>query len=359
MKIAIVTDAWHPQVNGVVRTLSTTVDTAKQLGHSLLVVEPSLFKTIPCPSYPDIRLAWRPTRRVESLVREYKPDAIHIATEGPLGYAARKWCIRNGFQFTTSYHTQFPEYVRARYPIPITFSYWALRQFHSAAARTMVATPSLQQGLEQHRFRNLARWSRGVNLELFQPYGKGLLDLPRPIALYAGRVAVEKNIEAFLQMKFAGTKVVVGDGPARTQLQQRFPDAIFLGFKHGEDLARTVAAADVFVFPSKTDTFGLVLLEAMACGVPIAAYPVTGPIDVVRHDVTGMLDPDLSRAAHAALTLDPADCRKHALQFTWQRSTEQFLSNLQQNLSFKWNRQSDHPNANATSTPHLIHSTTP
>jgi glycosyltransferase involved in cell wall biosynthesis len=339
MKIAIVTDAWLPQVNGVVRTLHTTVELLRQAGHDVTAIDPALFATFPCPSYPDIRIAWMPSKKLDQLLRDFEPNAIHIATEGTLGFAARKWCLRNDFPFTTSYHTQFPEYLRARYPIPLSFSYNMLRRFHGAAARTMVSTPSLEASLRTRGFSNLVRWSRGVNIDLFKPYGKQHLDLPRPIALYAGRVAVEKNIEAFLQMAFAGTKVVVGDGPARQQLQQQYPDSKFLGFKHGEDLARTVAAADVFVFPSRTDTFGLVLLEAMACGVPVAAYPVTGPIDVVKHDVCGMLDDDLARAASTALTLKPDDCRAHALEFTWQRSTEQFLGNLQPHLSFQWQLQ--------------------
>jgi glycosyltransferase involved in cell wall biosynthesis len=265
---------------------------------------------------------------LSSLLEEFAPDAIHIATEGTLGAAARKWCLRRSFPFTTSYHTQFPEYVRARVPIPLSLSYAHLRRFHSAAARTMVATPGMQRLLESRGFENIVRWTRGVDVSLFRPRDKRFLELPRPIAMYVGRVAVEKNIEAFLQLDLPGTKVIVGDGPARVELEARYPLAKFVGFKFGEDLASHVAAADVFVFPSRTDTFGLVLLEAMACGVPVAAYPVTGPIDVVTQGVTGVLNEDLRAAVLAALHLDPNQCRAFALANTWDTATRQFLSHL-------------------------------
>jgi glycosyltransferase involved in cell wall biosynthesis len=328
VKIAIVTDAWRPQTNGVVKTLSTTADGLHALGHDVRIVEPNQFKTFPCPTYPEIRLAWLPYRRVSQLLEEFGPDAIHIATEGTLGAAARKWCLRRRFPFTTSYHTQFPEYVRARVPIPLALSYAHLRRFHSAAARTMVATPAMQRLLESRGFRNIARWTRGVDVSLFRPRTKSYLDFPRPIAMYVGRVAVEKNIEAFLELQLPGTKVVVGDGPARAELEAKYPSAKFVGFKFGEELAAHVAAADVFVFPSRTDTFGLVMLEAMACGVPVAAYPVTGPIDVVTPGVTGALSEDLRMAALAALKLDPNQCRAYALANTWESATRQFLSHL-------------------------------
>ncbi len=328
MKIAIVTDAWLPQTNGVVKTLMTTTQHLRALGHELCVIEPTQFRTFPCPTYPEIRLAWFPYRQLAALLREFAPDAIHIATEGTLGAAAGKWCRRHRFVFTTSYHTQFPEYVASRFPVPLSVSYAHLRRFHGAAARTMVATPTLQQQLEARGFRNLVRWTRGVDVELFRPASKTFLNLPRPIAVYLGRVAVEKNIDAFLSMPWQGTKLVIGDGPARPGLESRFPDSVFVGYKFGEELARHVAAADVFVFPSRTDTFGLVLLEAMACGVPIAAFPVTGPIDVVRNGVTGILSEDLGSAALAALTLDPAECRDYALRHTWEAATQQFLGNL-------------------------------
>jgi glycosyltransferase involved in cell wall biosynthesis len=328
VKIAIVTDAWRPQTNGVVKTLSTTADGLRALGHDVTVIEPNQFKTFPCPTYPEIRLAWLPYGRLAKLLDDFGPDAIHIATEGTLGGAARKWCLRRGFPFTTSYHTQFPEYVRARAPIPLAVSYAHLRRFHSAAARTMVATPAMQRLLESWGFRNIVRWTRGVDVSLFKPRDKAYLELPRPIAMYVGRVAVEKNIEAFLKLDLPGTKVVVGDGPARAELEAKYPVTKFVGYRYGEELASHVAAADVFVFASRTDTFGLVLLEAMACGVPVAAYPVTGPIDVVTQGVTGELNEDLRVATLAALKLDPRQCRAYALANTWENATRQFLSHL-------------------------------
>lgn len=328
MRIALVTDAWLPQTNGVVRTLSKTAEQLRGFGNEVRVIEPNQFRTFPCPTYPEIRLAWLPYRRIGQLLQEFEPDAIHIATEGTLGSAARSWCLRHRRAFTTSYHTQFPEYIRARVPIPLSVSYAFLRNFHGAAARTMVATPTMQRLLESRRFDNIVRWTRGVDTQLFRPRDKQWLQFPRPIALYTGRVAVEKNIEAFLEMQWSGTKVIVGDGPARAALQAKYPNARFVGYKFGDELAAHVAAADVFVFPSRTDTFGLVLLEAMACGVPVAAYPVTGPIDVVQQGVTGILHENLHQAALQALQLDSGQCRAYALQHTWEAATEQFLNNL-------------------------------
>jgi glycosyltransferase involved in cell wall biosynthesis len=333
VKIAIVTDAWRPQTNGVVQTLSTTAQTLRAGGHEVMVVEPNQFRTFPCPTYPEIRLAWFPYRRLSQLLRDFAPDCIHVATEGTLGMAARSWCVRNRFPFTTSYHTQFPEYVRARAPIPLALSYAHLRRFHAAAARTMVATPTLQKQLETRGFRHIVRWTRGVDVALFKPGPKELLDLPRPIFVYMGRVAVEKNIEAFLALDLPGTKLVIGDGPERRSLQAQFPTARFVGYKFGAELAAQLAATDVFVFPSRTDTFGLVLLEALACGVPVAAYPVTGPIDVIENGATGVLDQDLRAAALAALQLDPAHCRAFALAHTWEAATKQFLGNLAPRLA--------------------------
>jgi glycosyltransferase involved in cell wall biosynthesis len=328
VRIAIVTDAWRPQTNGVVQTLSTTEQTLRAGGHEVSVVEPNQFRTFPCPTYPEIRLAWLPYRRLSQLLREFAPDCIHVATEGTLGMAARSWCLRHRFPFTTSYHTQFPEYVRARAPIPLALSYAHLRRFHAAAARTMVATPTLQKQLEARGFRHIVRWTRGVDVELFKPGPKEFLKLPRPIFVYMGRVAVEKNIEAFLALDLPGTKLVIGDGPARPSLQAKFPVAHFVGYKFGAELAAHLAATDVFVFPSRTDTFGLVLLEALACGVPVAAYPVTGPIDVIENGATGVLDEDLRAAALAALQLDSAHCRAFALAHTWEAATKQFVGNL-------------------------------
>ena len=329
MRIAIVTDAWHPQVNGVVKTLSITAEQLERWGHATLVVEPGLFNTFPCPTYPEIRLAWFPSQRIDALLNDFKPDAIHIATEGTLGSAARRWCLCNRFPFTTSYHTQFPEYIRARMPIPLAATYAYLRSFHGAAARTMVATPTMQRQLEQRGFKNIARWSRGVDLNLFKPQRKDYLPFPRPIWVYVGRVAVEKNIEEFLSMPSPGTKVVVGDGPARAEMQVKYPNTQFVGYKFGAELSAHVASADVFVFPSRTDTFGLVLLEAMACGVPVAAYPVIGPVDVIEQGISGAMNEDLGAAARAALLLDPHKCRAHALRYSWETATQQFIANLQ------------------------------
>lgn len=328
MKIAIVTDAWYPQTNGVVRTLSTTVELLRAEGTEVMVLSPQGFHTIPCPTYPEIRLSLFASRAVARKLDEFAPDAVHIATEGPLGLAARRWCVRRDRAFTTAYHTQFPEYLRARFPLPLSVSYCFLRWFHGGARRTLVATPSMRRQLEARGFGNLAIWGRGVDADLFRPRPKDILDLPRPVWLYLGRVAVEKGVEDFLGLDLPGTKLVVGDGPARAALEERHPDAVFVGFQHGDDLARFVAACDVFVFPSRTDTFGLVLLEAMACGVPVAAYPVTGPIDVVVNGVTGILDDDLRRAALAALALDPEACRTHALRHSWEAATQQFLNAL-------------------------------
>ncbi len=324
----IVTDAWLPQTNGVVSTLSKTVEWLGRFGHDVAMVTPQDFKSIPCPTYPEIRLSLWPRRTIERRIREFAPQAIHIATEGPLGFTARRFCAANGLAFTTSYHTQFPQYLRARYPIPIGLSYRMLRWFHGAAVRCMVSTASMRSELAQRGFRNLATWQRGVDTDLFRPQPKELLQFPRPIAAYVGRIAVEKNIEAFLRMPWAGTKVLIGDGPERARLQAEHPDAHFLGFRFGEDLAAHLAAADVMVFPSRTDTFGLVNLEAMACGVPVAAYPVTGPIDVIEDGVTGALDEDLAKAAVRALGVDPRGCRERALRSGWDASTREFEANL-------------------------------
>lgn len=328
MRLALVTDAWLPQTNGVVRTLSITASMLQRQGHSVEVLDPSGFRTIPCPTYPEIRLAWRPYRKLSRRLAALAPDAVHVATEGPLGRAARRWCLRSGHAFTTSYHTQFPEYLRARFPVPLSLSYAHLRRFHGAAARTLVATPSMQRQLAARGFLNLATWSRGVDTWLFRPRPKAFLDLPRPIWFYFGRVSVEKGIEDFLRLDLPGTRLVVGDGPALAELRQRYPAVVFAGFRYGEDLASHIAAADVFVFPSRTDTFGLVLLEAMACGVPVAAYPVTGPVDVVVDGVTGALREDLRAAALAALELDPRACREHALRYTWEAATQQFVGHV-------------------------------
>jgi glycosyltransferase involved in cell wall biosynthesis len=328
MRIAIITDAWRPQVNGVVTTLSTTASTLESMGHDLLVVNPSEFRSLPCPTYPEIRLSLAPGRSVARRLDDFGPEHIHVATEGPLGIAARGYCVRRGLAFTTSYHTQFPQYVRARAPIPLAASYAFLRWFHGRATRTMVATQHQQLDLEDHGFGGIVRWTRGVNTELFRPGDKNFLPDKRPIWLYAGRVAVEKSVEDFLALDLPGTKYVIGDGPARGELEKRFSQAVFTGYKFGDELAAYLGAADVFVFPSRTDTFGLVMLEAMACGLPVAAYPVTGPVDVVRHGKTGVLSDNLQEAALACLDLDPGACRAQALEASWPKATQQFLGNL-------------------------------
>jgi glycosyltransferase involved in cell wall biosynthesis len=333
MRIALATDAWRPQTNGVVTTLTRTLDGLERQGHLTRAIQPSEFRTVPCPTYPEIRLALFPGARLKRMLREFSPDAVHIATEGPLGQAARRWCLAEGMPFTTSYHTQFPQYIRARFPIPEQWSYAFLRRFHGAAKRVMVATEHIRRDLERNGFGNLAMWSRGVDLELFRPGARDFLPGTPPLMLYAGRVAVEKNLEAFLGLDLPGTKYVVGGGPALEELRARFPAVMFTGYKYGEELARHIASADVFVFPSRTDTFGLVLLEAMACGVPVAAYPVVGPIDVVHQGVSGTLHEDLGAAVRSALTLDRDACRRHALGFTWDRATAQFLDNLAPRIS--------------------------
>jgi glycosyltransferase involved in cell wall biosynthesis len=328
MKIMIVTDAWAPQTNGVVRTLGQTIGWLRRFGHDVRTLTPGDFRSIACPTYPEIRLSLFPSKKVRSTILDFAPQALHIATEGPLGLSARKFCLTEGLRFTTSYHTQFPQYLRARFPIPIQTSYRVLRRFHGAGARCMVSTASLRKELAAYGFKNLASWQRGVDTEVFKPGPKDFLDLPRPIAAYVGRVAVEKNIGAFLGMPWPGSKIVIGDGPARARLEQQYPDATFAGYRFGEHLASTLAAADVMVFPSRTDTFGLVNLESMACGVPVAAYPVTGPIDVIEDGVTGALDEDLAKAAWRALRIDPKACRERALSSGWDVSTRQFESNL-------------------------------
>lgn len=328
MKLALISDAWSPQVNGVVTTLSRTCDQTRRLGHDVGTFTPERFRSVPCPTYPEIRLALGCGRKLRRLLDEYSPDAIHIATEGPLGLAARRYCIKRKLPFTTSLHTRFPEYVNLRFGLPLTWGYRLLRWFHRPSQSVMVATRTLQAELETRGFRNLALWSRGVDAELFRPRGKGFIAAPRPVFLYGGRVAVEKSVEDFLRLDLPGTKVIVGDGPQRAELEAKYPEARFVGCKYGEELASYFAAADVFVFPSRTDTFGLVLLEALACGVPVAAYPVPGPRDVILDPAVGCLDEDLRQAALNALRLDPGACRNYALRYTWEQCAKLFLSYL-------------------------------
>jgi glycosyltransferase involved in cell wall biosynthesis len=328
--ITVVTDAWHPQVNGVVRSIENTNRELVRLGIKVDMVTPDLFRTVPMPGYPDIRLALARYRTVARRIEAGQPAYVHIATEGPLGLQARRWCLARGMPFTTSYHTRFPEYVASRLPVPERLLYALVRRFHNAGAGCMVATASLADDLSARGFRNLMPWSRGIDGDLFRPRPeeKPALDLPRPIFINVGRVAVEKNLEAFLSLDLPGTKVVVGDGPQRPSLERRFPRAVFTGARHGEDLARHYAAADVFVFPSRTDTFGNVLLEALASGLPVAAYPVTGPKDVIGSAPVGVLDEDLRSACLRALELLPEAARAHALGFSWAKSAAQFLANL-------------------------------
>ena len=306
------------------------------------MVTPDRFRTVPCPTYPEIRLALRPGPKVARLIEQAQPCAIHIATEGPLGWAARRYCLRRHLPFTTAYHTKFPEYIKARFRVPLPISYMVMRRFHAPAARVMVATQGIESELTRRGFARIGRWSRGVDTELFRPRPEArgedgpLAGLPRPVYLYVGRVAVEKNIEAFLALDLPGSKVVVGDGPQLDELRRRHPEVRFAGTRYGEDLARHYAAADAFVFPSRTDTFGLVLLEALACGLPVAAYPVPGPLDVIGDSPAGVLSENLAEAARAALALDPVACRAHALGFSWAASTRQFVENLSPFQTSRW-----------------------
>lgn len=328
MRILIVTDAWHPQVNGVVRTLATLRQHLDANGHEAVMITPDQFNNMPCPTYPEIRLALFPGRKMARTIESLRPCVVHIATEGPLGFTSRRYCVRRGIPFTTAYHTKFPEYLEARSPIPAKWTYKGMRWFHRPSSAVMVATQTVENELARQGFSNIKRWTRGVDTQMFRPREKGFLDLPRPIALYCGRVAVEKNIEAFLALPEPRSKVVVGDGPQMDMLARKYPSVKFVGLKQGEELARFYAAADVFVFPSLTDTFGLVLLEALACGVPVAAYPVAGPLDVIGDAPVGCLHEDLSVAVREALKASPESCRAHAEKYSWAASMAQFLDNM-------------------------------
>lgn len=327
-RICIATDAWHPQINGVVTTLSQTADTLTRWGHEVRTITPEQFSSIPCPTYPEIRLSGATPARIRKYFTEFAPHAVHIATEGPIGWAARRACMGLGFSFTTSYHTRFPEYVRMRFPVPLGLSYLVVRRFHNAAVRTMVATQALQDELAQRDFHSLVPWSRGVDTNLFRPADKNMLKCRRPIFMYVGRIAVEKNLEAFFELDLPGTKYAVGDGPALAKMKHKYPDVQFPGYRTGRKLADLMAAADVFVFPSLTDTFGVVLLESMACGVPVAAFPVVGPKTTVRNGINGWLAEDLRQAALQALKVPADSCRKFAQHYSWERCTGQFYSNL-------------------------------
>ena len=331
MRILLATDAWEPQVNGVVRTLTRTVAECRAMGHEVEVISPDQFKTVPMPTYPEIRLALGAYEEIRERFKAFEPDGIHIATEGPIGMASRRICMEWKLPFTTSYHTKYPEYVAARLPVPLSWGYAFMRWFHNPSGRVMVATPTMRADLEKHGFRNISPWSRGVDTELFRPDLEPIYDkaITRPIFVYVGRVAVEKNIEKFLEADLPGTKVVVGDGPSRAELEKKYPQAKFLGAKFGDELARCYADADVFVFPSLTDTFGLVILEAMACGTPVAAYPAPGPIDIIPGSGAGVIDEDLKKACLACLDIDRKKVRAYAEQFSWKASAEEFVRNLQ------------------------------
>lgn len=328
IRVAIASDAWRPQVNGVVRSLENMAAHAAAFNAHVAFITPDQFRTLAMPGYPEIRLALAGAGAMARRLETLRPDYVHIATEGPIGRAVRAACLAQGRMFTTSYHTRFPEYLAARLPVPEALTYSLLRRFHNSGAAVMVSTPTLEQDLAGRGFRNVMRWSRGVDADLFRPGPKGLPGVTGPVFLYVGRVAVEKNLPAFLALDLPGSKVIVGDGPARAALQQAWPEAHFLGALAGEELARIYAAADVFVFPSRTDTFGIVLLEALASGLPVAAYPVTGPLDVIGDSGAGALDEDLGAAALRALQIDPDLCRAHGQRFTWRMSASQFFSNI-------------------------------
>jgi glycosyltransferase involved in cell wall biosynthesis len=327
MRILVATDAWHPQVNGVVRTLAMMAEAAKGLGTDISFLTPESFRTFALPSYRDLRVALPYQAKVSRLIAEARPDSIHIATEGPIGLLVRRYCRKHGLPFTTSFHTRFPEYISARLPIPESWIWAVLRWFHAPSQAVMAATPALATELRSRGFHNVVLWPRGVDAGLFHPRAVDL-GLPRPVFLCVGRVAVEKNLEAFLELDLPGSKVIVGDGPARAALARKYPHAIFLGARQGEALAEAYAGADVFVFPSKTDTFGLVLLEALASGVPVAAFPITGPRDVIGAAPVGALNEDLRLACLAALRISPQACLEFAARHTWEASARSFIENM-------------------------------
>jgi glycosyltransferase involved in cell wall biosynthesis len=329
MRICIVTDAWSPQINGVVKTLEHTIQQLEQAGHDVLVIEPSQFKSFPCPSYPEIRLALFSGRQVAKRIQEYRPDALHVATEGPLGLAARRYAVRHRLNFTSAYHTMFPEYLQARTGIPAACFYPWMRWFHKPSKAIMVSTDSVIANLREKGFANLVKWGRGVDLALFRPDGRKALQVAGdPVFLYVGRIAVEKNIEEFLKLDLPGEKWLVGDGPALAELSEQYPLAVFFGAMSHAELAEIYRMADVFVFPSKTDTFGLVLLEALASGLTVAAFPVAGPVDVLNGCEAAALRHDLLEACLTALELDPNRALEHAHKYSWEQTTRQFLHNL-------------------------------
>ncbi|WP_294121683.1 glycosyltransferase family 1 protein [Sphingomonas sp.] len=340
MRLALASDAWHPQVNGVVRSLSATVERIRQRGIEVETITADQFRTVPCPTYPEIRLALGCGRKVTTRLDAFAPDAVHIATEGPIGWATRRWCRKRGVPFTTSFHTCFPDYVAVRTGLPVDWFWPVMRRFHGAASRVFAVTPTLANELQARGIGPVHLWPLGVDLGLFSPNAEPAAEmakLPRPIMLNVGRVAVEKNLDSFLSLDLPGTKVIVGDGPALADLKMRYPEAVFLGALHGRELASAYAAADLFVFPSRTDTFGLVNIEALASGVPVAAFPVPGPIDILGRDgmgrnggalPIGAVDEDLTEAIQRAMTADRTACVAEAAHYEWDRCTDAFLSGL-------------------------------
>ena len=324
--LLIVTDAWYPQVNGVVRSIEKVAEQLRAEGVEVSLITPAEYRTMPMPGYAEIGLSLTTSGPVIKRIEALKPEAIHIATEGPLGLIARNYCVKKRLPFSTAYHTQFPEYLRARLPFPLRASYALIRWFHRPATACLVGTPYLKACLVERGFTNTEVWTKGVDTTLFNPAKRTALPYPGPVFLYVGRVAVEKNIEAFLRLDLPGTKLVVGDGPMFKALKAAYPAVTFLGALHGEELAHYFASADAFVFPSRTDTFGLVLLEALASGTPVAAYPVTGPIDVIGKAPVGVLDSDLRTAALGALDTPRAFCRTYAEGYSWAKSADQFMS---------------------------------
>lgn len=333
-KILIVTDAWKPQVNGVVRVIERTVALLTERGYEITVIHPGLFRTMPMPFYPEIPLALFPSKKIKQLIAEASPDAIHIATEGPLGISARNFCKRAGLTFTTEYHTHFPLYIDFYLKPDFGFTalaYRYLRWFHNGSGRTLVHTASLKTDLERHGFRDLVLTPLGVDTELFRSrQGAELPALKKPVFAYLGRIAKEKGVEEFLEADLPGTKLLIGDGPDRYHLEKKYPTGTyFAGYRTGVELAEWLSLADVFVFPSRTETFGLVVLEALACGVPVAAHDVIGPRDILTPGVDGFLSDDLASAATECLSLDKAKCREKALAYSWETSIEAFVENLE------------------------------
>lgn len=331
MKILIVTDAWEPQVNGVVRTLKMTQRELSKLGHEITFLTPLNFKSFPCPTYPEISLALASTKDVREVIDSIKPDCLHIATEGPLGWIARRVCLQKGWNFTTAYHSRFPEYVHARFKVPTSWTYSLLRKFHNKAAFNLTPTPTIVEDLRSKGFKNPRLWTRGVDKEIFTPIGpqEFRADRKSPVFLHVGRLAVEKNVDDFLKLDLPGEKWVAGDGPERVRLEKTYKNIRWFGVLDGLSLARLYRSADVFVFPSVTDTFGLVMLEAMSCGTPVAAYPVAGPVDVVHDQVSGVLNADLRQACLSALSLSRTEVYQHSLNFSWEKASQQFLDALQ------------------------------